>query len=993
MKKILTVFLILLIAFAVSGGRGSAVTNKIAEGIDLDGTSPVNVIVELKSPPVSLYKKSFKYRVLSYFNKNEDISYEKKIIAVQKEIFKEVKEFGIKPKFHYSYVFNGFSCSISPKGVKKLAQLKVVKRIYPDKKAYIIRQEADKIVGADEVHRMKGPDGRYLTGKGIVVGIVDTGVDYEDSELGGGGFPNSKVIGGYDFADMDPDPMDTDGHGTHVAGIIAGSKYGVAPDAKIRAYKVFGKNSESTATSLIIKGIDQAVKDKCNIINISIGTVGGEGNGSDAESVAVRNAVENGVTVVAAAGNWGSRSNVLPFPFGSPASSKYAIGVGASDDSVHGTIEIGGTRIFAYYPSDSPYFSDGSYEVVYCGYGRASDFADKNVKGKIALVKRGDIYFGDKDLNAKKAGAAGVICFNNVAGLPTIKLVSQNNPNETNFIPFLFISDTDGNVVKKYAEEGEKVTIQNKGGLGLIAPFSSEGPTSDFIFKPDIVAPGVNIKSTVLDNKYARWSGTSMAAPFVSGCAALLLQDKPGISPSYVKAFLMNTATILTNPDSKRPFSPLLQGAGRVNILKAVKSNIVITPPSVLFGSGERSETKTFEIKNFSSDVLVLSLSEKTFSLDSINVSFPKSVVVPAYGSVSFKISFKATSAVNGNVFGAVYVSGASSLLHIPFVYIPEFSVPSYLSNVSISKDVLNGKDTAFIRFNVGVGALDKENTREFTQNIADEVRTEIFNSRGKPVETVFDKSPLFIGEYSVPVSTQDEKGNFVLKSGTYFYKISYLEPNENTETREYFPEITKAEKSGSFTVKNVPTSGIAVVPVNNETLLIKPGEQFTVNLSVWFKEPVMNFKGILVFDPSLLHFKSFSAVNKDSSLKYTIVGGKIFFTLSGKLPDKGPVGKLSFVAYDSGSGFLRLSNVSVYPFSENFVLTPVGYEIGKYVRPWDLNNDKEVNSADFQIFKASFLLNKNDEGFNPECDFNRDGIVDSKDFFELAKHFGEIYP
>ncbi len=993
MKKILTVFLILLIAFAVSGKRGNAEANKIAKGIDLNGNSPLDVIVELKSPPVSLYKKSLKYKILSVFAKNADVSYERKILAVQKNILKKANEFGAKPKFHYSYVFNGFSCTISPEGVKALSKLHEVKKIYPDKKAYIVREEADKIIGAEEVHKIKGPKGNYLTGKGIVVGIVDTGVDYNDKELGGGGFPNSKVIGGYDFADMDPDPMDTDGHGTHVAGIIAGSKYGVAPDAKIRAYKVFGKNTESTASSLIVKGIDQAVKDKCNIINISIGTVGGEGNGSDAESVAVRNAAESGITVVAAAGNWGSRSRILPFPLGSPASSKYAIGVGASDDSVHGTIEIEGKDIFAYYPSDSPYFDNGKYDVVYCGYGKKSDFEGKNVKGKIVLVKRGDIYFGDKDLNAKKAGAIGVICFNNVAGLPTIKLVSQNNPNETDFIPFLFISDTAGNILKRYIEEGNSVFIKNKGGLGLLAPFSSEGPTADFTFKPDLVAPGVNIKSTVLNNKYARWSGTSMAAPFVSGCAALLLQDKPGLSPSYVKAFLMNTAAVLINPDSGRPFSPLLQGAGRVNILNAVESDVVVTPASVLFGSGEKSETKTFSVKNFSSDVLVLSVSVKTFSLDSIDIVSPKSIVVPAHGITNFKVRFNAKDTVDSNVFGAVYISGGSSSLHVPFIYIPEFSTPSYLDNVSVSKDILSGKDHAFIRFDVGVGATDKENSREFTQNIADEVRTEIFNSKGKPVEIIFDKSPIFIGEYSVPISTLDEKGNFVLKSGVYFYKVSYLEPNEDPETKAYFPEITKAERSGSFTVKNVPTNGIAVSPEQGKSLLLKPGEKFTVNISVWFREPIMNLKGTVAFDPYILKFSGFSASDGNTNSKYTVSNGKIFFTLSGNLANKGPVAKITFVANDSGVGFLKLTSASVYPFSENFVLTPVFYKVGTYVRPWDVNGDKKVDSDDFEIFEKSFLLNKNDPGFNPKCDFNKDGIVDSEDFFELGKHFGEVYP
>ncbi len=993
MKKFLSVFLTVLLIFTVSGGRSNAEIRKIADGVDVDGVSPINVVVELKSPPVSVYKKGFKYRLLSVFNKNAETSYEKKVLNIQERVIKSASKFGIKPKFHYSYTFNGFSCTISPEGVKELAKMRDVKKIYPDKKAYLIRQEADKIIGADKVHKLKGPNGDYLTGKGIVVGIVDTGVDYNDTELGGGGFPNGKVIGGYDFADMDSDPMDTDGHGTHVAGIIAGNKYGVAPDAKIRVYKVFGKNSGSTATSLIIKGIDQAVKDKCNVVNISIGTVGGEGNGSDAESVAVKNAVESGVTVVAAAGNWGSRSEVLPFPLGSPASSKYAIGVGASDDSKHGIIEFEGKEIFAYYPAEAPYFAEKKYEIIYCGYGKKSDFDGKNVKGKIALVKRGDIYFGDKDLNAKKAGAVGVICFNNVAGLPTIKLVSQNNPNATGFIPFLFVSETDGAIIKKQAESNGSVFIKNKGGLGLIAPFSSEGPTADFTFKPDIVAPGVNINSTVPHNKYESWSGTSMAAPFVSGCAALLLQDKPNLSPDLVKAILMNTATILKNPDSGIPFSPLLQGTGRVNIFSAVNSNVAITPSSVLFGSGEKSKTETFSVKNFSSDVLVLSLSVKTFSAKSLNISLPKSVVVPPKSRANFGATFKADNNTDSDVFGVIYISGGSSLLHIPFLYIPEFSIPSYLENVSITKNSLAGDDTALICFNVKVGALDKEESKEFTQNIADEVKVEIYNSVGKPVEVLFDKSPIFIGEYSVPIGTKDANGNFILKNGTYFYKVSYIEPNNDPETKEYFSDVVKAEKSGSFKVSGVPTSGVAVTPESGKTLLLKPGEEFATNISVWFDKPLLNFKGTFAFDSTLLKLLSLSASDKNTTLKYTVNNGRVFFTMSGKIPAKGAVLRAVFKAYDSGSGFLRLSAASIYPFEENFVLTPLFYKIGAYVRPWDINGDKIVDSNDFGIFEKSFLLNKNDAGFNPKCDFNKDGIVDSDDFFELSKHFGEVYP
>ncbi|MBI3842432.1 MAG: S8 family serine peptidase, partial [Thaumarchaeota archaeon] len=110
-----------------------------------------------------------------------------------------------------------------------------------------------------------------FTGNNVKIGVIDTGIDYTHPDLLGFG-NNGKVVGGYDFVDNDEQPMDTNGHGTEVAGIIAanGKLMGIAPNAKLFAYRV-SADGESVSSDYIIKAIHKAIADKVNIINISLG--------------------------------------------------------------------------------------------------------------------------------------------------------------------------------------------------------------------------------------------------------------------------------------------------------------------------------------------------------------------------------------------------------------------------------------------------------------------------------------------------------------------------------------------------------------------------------------------------------------------------------------------------------------------------------------------------------------------------------------------------
>jgi len=997
MRKVVVMILVLVLMLSAGAMKISSKTQKNNIPGNFNPDEKVGLILEFNEPPVSVYKTTFKYKLLSVFNRNEIDDYARRIRVNQDAFTDKIKQMKGEVNFTYDYLFNGVSLTISAKYIEELKKDRNVKNIFLDKKVYLQREVTSKVIMADVVNKMKDNNGKLITGNGVVVGVIDTGVDYTNKELGGGGFPNSKIIGGYNFADSKTDPMDKEGHGTHVAGIIAGSLNGIAPDAKIRAYKVFSQDNISTSTSTIVKSIEQAVKDKCDIINISIGTEGGAAFDDDPESVAVRNAVNEGVVVIAAAGNTGSRSDLVNFPISSPASVDQSIGVGASDDSITGVINIGGLQIEGLYPPESPSFAENTYQLVYCGLGEKSDFSGKDLKGKIALVQRGKVYFGDKDLNAKAAAAAGIIVFNNVSGIPGVQLKSEFNPSAKDFIPFLFVSSTDGKILREFI--GQEVDISNKYGLGVIADFSANGTTIDFSLKPDLVAPGVNIDSTYLNNTNVKMSGTSMASPVVAGAAALLKQSKPSLTPALIKASLMNTADILTNPDSQLPFSPFQQGSGRVNILSAVNASGFATPSSFIFGNGDTQKTITFTLQNLSNSSISYFTNYKSYPENNVTLSVPFLVTVPPNGKTNLMATFSVSDS-SIESYGFIYfVNGSNDQIHIPFVYLPDLKEPSLLENVKITNIQVIATKPIKVNFKIGMGSVIESNTSKFRSNLAGEVKVNIYDDAGKLIKTVFDKSPVYIGYYSVEINPLDSTGmNYLLDNGKYFLKVIYLETNDNSKSKDIYPDVVKSEDYESLTVSGAPSGHVDFLPKNSLTPLLKNGDTFWVDLFLSASKTSETLNFTVNYDPfvlKVLNVEEGSIVSSEVGFTSTLEPGKILIILSsdtGTIRDRGTIASIEFQAIGNSEGFIEIRSINASS-NEKFVLGTLYYMISDYSKIFDLNSNKKVDSLDLDIFKASFGAKEGDNNYNKNCDFNFDGVVDSLDFFIFSKHFGEAYP
>jgi subtilisin family serine protease len=553
----------------------------------------------------------------------------------------------IKVLGEWDSVFNGIALNISAEEAEKLKKIPGVKAVHPNMRVKALLQDSVPLIGADQVWQMNKDKGECiksgkecLTGKGVTIAIIDTGVDYTHPDLGGCTKEDflagkcEKVIGGWDFTtcvrfneftgecisykEEDNDPVDDNGHGTHVAGTAAGKGdynnnniyepekgevWGVAPDAKIIAYKVLNYQGYGLLSDIInairnASDLDQDgdYSDHVDIISMSLG---GPGNPDDAISKAVDEVVDAGVVAIIAAGNSGPSEETI----GSPGTARKAITVGASynsnEESAISTLVVvdknsGEKSIKESIPlSGSATEVEVIADIVEAGYGTVEDFRKikkEKINGKIALIKRGlsdkgtPMTFQEKVNNALANGVSGVMIYNDHDGLFKGKLEKKYT------IPVVSLSGKDGEFLVKSLQEGLALsaTLKLHSEPDRIAKFSSRGPVfwndeqgnEKYIIKPDVVAPGVKIcaagrfildeygidhfdETKCLDEKHLAISGTSMATPHVSGAVALIKQAHPDWTPEEIKMALRSTAKDLGE-------NIFVQGYGRINTLKAI---------------------------------------------------------------------------------------------------------------------------------------------------------------------------------------------------------------------------------------------------------------------------------------------------------------------------------------------------------------------------------------------------------------------------------------
>ena len=562
---------------------------------------------------------------------------------------------GIKFRQRYSYdsLWNGISVSVAPSQVAALESVPGVKAVYPVHTVSLpdFRSEgsggldaelknAVGLTGADIAHNELG-----LDGSGVTIAVMDSGLDYTLPEFGGCLGPSCKVRGGFDLVgddynatstsrafqpiphpDSDPMPCNPNaadraevlgagtsdaGHGTHVAGIAAADGHwpdqvvGVAPGARLLAYRVFGCNG-GTDTDVMIHAMELALADHADVLNMSIGSAFGNWPESP-EAVAADNLVDAGMVVVASIGNSGANGGQL-WSAGSPGVGRDVIGV-ASFDNTKATLPsftIGST-LYGYNRAGGSLATvpqSGSGEIVFTGTPTTTNdgcaaLPANSLDGKIAFIRRGTCGFYNKAINAQRAGAIAVVLYNNVVGAlnPTVAPTPAGSPPVT--IPVAAITAAGGAAIFANRAAAHTLTWTDQtlevplATAGTISDFSSFGTDAELTLKPDIGAPGGQIYSTWPHQQFGGHnsiSGTSMASPHIAGLAALLLQAKDkDISPAIVRTLLMNTSiprglNVLPGAGLEPTWR---QGSGLAQIVSAVETPAWVTPSKLSLGEGD----------------------------------------------------------------------------------------------------------------------------------------------------------------------------------------------------------------------------------------------------------------------------------------------------------------------------------------------------------------------------------------------------------------------
>lgn len=558
---------------------------------------------------------------------------------------------------HWTYrvVFNGVAVRAPTGALRVLRRLPGVRSVRTtDRRLYApVMDVSLPLIGAPTYWDAIG--GIELAGAGIKVAVIDTGIDPDNPFFDPGtlsypmGFPKGvaayttpKVISARAYfrpddpvnTDRDtPNPIDHLGHGSHVAGTIAGVAgtvfdlggylapvSGVAPRARLMNYKVFYRSESGTEGAHepeLMAAFEDAVTDGADVISNSWGGPDIFGD-ADPSLEAYAAAIEAGCVVVFAAGNDGPGEGSM----GSPGSYGPFITVGSVSTGRQFTryMEVTGPApvdpVLTEIPMSVGYLSQSFSSDVGPALLRSSHLVDGGANeegcqpfsagafdGAIALVLRGTCSFTEKIVNAADASAIAVIVHNQNPGEGHFRMTGDDVS-----VPAIMVTFDDGNLLRGWMEvHSDAEVVIHTGYVPYFVPddvdkvvySSSRGPTAHAVLKPDIAAPGSVILSAnthrVGSSSTRVWgwkSGTSMATPHVSGAAALLKQAHPEWTHHEVKAALVGRAiregvtSWIAGPRAR----PWELGGGRLAVDRLLDIRLLADPAVLSFGEGAPGE-------------------------------------------------------------------------------------------------------------------------------------------------------------------------------------------------------------------------------------------------------------------------------------------------------------------------------------------------------------------------------------------------------------------
>src|SRR6266700_4208280 len=633
--------------------------------------------------------------------------------------------------YEYYTVLNGFAIKLNGYSLSSLQNVGGITVVSYSSDIHYDMNQSNTLIGSATLWSADG--GQSNAGAGMKIGIIDTGIDFthpfltDNSLTVPAGYPkcdaldstvgqantsckyvSNKVIVAKMFCTQPVcvafDAQAKHDHGSHVSGIAAGvantcapfvgcTMSGVAPKAFLGAYNVFPGNVTDASSLDIAMAVDAAVADGMDVLNLSLG---GTPTNNDPLVTAVDDATDAGVIVAIAAGNAGPGAATIE----SPGIADKVITVGASTNPHFVGIPVTVPGIGTFGAALGSFNNFGT--VASSAYSTTSpangcSAITNNISGEIALIARGTCTFSTKIRNAQNAGATGVIVYNSVAGDPTA-MAQDGTPNQPT-IPAVMVSRPNG--LAMAAASTKTVSIDGTTpqefftdgpSADILAGFSSKGPAmiKNRVInevKPDVVAPGVNVYSSILMTScaqppcFAFFQGTIMATPHVAGAAALVKQLHPDWSPLQVKSALENSAKRpVGSSSSNTPLSnPMFRGGGRINLAAVTQitgtinahfsANLGFGQFSVSTNNGTQSTWVVVQSVVNSPVTYTVSVSPAVDGANApVITTTTSSLTVSGQGTGKFSVLVTVSSSTaQGDYYGDITLSGGAVTLQIPY--------------------------------------------------------------------------------------------------------------------------------------------------------------------------------------------------------------------------------------------------------------------------------------------------------------------------------------
>lgn len=537
----------------------------------------------------------------------------------------------LRPSHHYLITHSGVAARLTAAEAQKVLDLPGVVAVEREQVHQLLTSRTPEFIGANTLWDGSNvPGGAELTGRNMTVAILDSGIvpnhpsfanDADTCGHGVAGAPD-KLLSAVDCAATDgsgmcngPNPIDTNGHGTHVASTAAGNFVGldavpapeapiagIAPCARIRAYKVCPGDTCGSAD--ITAGFNSMLADgDVDAMNFSIS--GGTAPWADNDR-RMLDAVNAGIFVAASAGNTrpdntnpiGRVNHLGPWVMSVAMSTHDRVTSNPVSVSLGGPQGLYGLKGQMTISADvTGEIADGLALGNALGCTADGAFPVGSMTGKVALIARGSCNFSEKLANAQAAGAIGGIIFNSNVGQPPIVMGETASS-----IPAVMVSNSNGLAIRSHlaANATAEATISATAVTGLdpaagdiLDSGSLRGPTAaplQHLQKPDITGPGVNVYAADVDpSGYGLKSGTSMSGPHVAGSALLAREGQPTWTVQEVKSAMQMTAKrtgfkdFVNGTPNSGPWDADDVGSGRLDLTKALRAGLVMNETGANF--------------------------------------------------------------------------------------------------------------------------------------------------------------------------------------------------------------------------------------------------------------------------------------------------------------------------------------------------------------------------------------------------------------------------